>query len=53
MRHAIARLSFFFNALCKKVVDVSTLDKLQSELVVKLCLLEKYFLPSFFDIMLT
>ena len=29
VRHAIARLSFFFNALCLKVVDVSTLDKLQ------------------------
>ncbi|KAL6347440.1 hypothetical protein AAG906_025155 [Vitis piasezkii] len=52
VRHAIARLSLFFNALCKKVVDVSTLDKLQNELVVTLCLLEKYFLPSFFDIMI-
>ena len=30
---------------------MSTLDKLQSELVVMLCLLEKYFPPSFFDIM--
>ena len=52
VRHAIARLNFFFNALCKKVVDVSTLDKLQNELVVTLCLLEKYFPPSFFDIMI-
>ncbi|RVW72464.1 hypothetical protein CK203_060492 [Vitis vinifera] len=52
VRHAIARLSLFFNALCKKVVDVSTLDKLQNELVVTLCLLEKYFPPSFFDIMI-
>ncbi|KAL6327729.1 hypothetical protein AAG906_024698 [Vitis piasezkii] len=51
VRHAIARLSLFFNALCKKVVDVSTLDKLQNELVVTLCLLEKYFSPSF-DIMI-
>ena len=31
---------------------MSTLDKLQSELVVTLCLLEKYFPPSFFDIIL-
>ncbi|RVW72143.1 hypothetical protein CK203_057974 [Vitis vinifera] len=52
VRHAIARLSLFFNALCKKVVDVSTLDQLQNELVVTLCLLEKYFPPSFFDIMI-
>ena len=51
MQHAIARLSFFFNALCKNVVYVSTLDKLESELVVTLCLLEKHFPPSFFDIM--
>ncbi|KAL6350674.1 hypothetical protein AAG906_028127 [Vitis piasezkii] len=35
-----------------KVVDVSTLDKLQNELVMTLCLLEKYFPPSFFDIMI-
>ena len=34
------------------MVDVSTLDKLQNELVVTLCLLEKYFPPSFFDIMI-
>ena len=31
---------------------MSTLDKLQNELVVTLCLLEKYFPPSFFDIMI-
>ena len=30
---------------------MSTLDKLKSELVVMLCLLEKYFSHSFFDIM--
>nr|CAN66225.1 hypothetical protein VITISV_006068 [Vitis vinifera] len=52
VRHAICRLSFFFNALCSKVVDVVALDKLQNNVVVKLCLLEKYFPPSFFDIML-
>ena len=31
---------------------MSTLDKLQNELVVALCLLEKYFPSSFFDIMI-
>ena len=30
------------------MVDVSTLDELQNQLVVTLCLLEKYFPPSFF-----
>ena len=52
VRLAICRLSFFFNALCSKVVDVSSLDELQNELVLTLCLLEKYFIPSFFDIMI-
>ena len=49
---AICRLILFFNALCNKVVDVSTLDELKNQLVVTLCFLKKYFLPSFFDIMI-
>ena len=52
VRYAITRLCFFFNALCSKVVDVSRLNDLQQEIVVILCLLEKYFPPSFFDIMI-
>ena len=52
VRYVITRLCFFFNALCSKVVDVSILNDLQQEIVVILCLLEKYFLPSIFDIML-
>ncbi|XP_024200497.1 uncharacterized protein LOC112203814 [Rosa chinensis] len=51
VRISIMRLCFFFNALCTKVVDVSKLDKLQSDLVLTLCELEKIFPPSFFDIM--
>ena len=51
VRNVICRLSFFFNALCSKVVDVPSLDELQNEIVVTLCLFEKYFPPSFFDIM--
>ncbi|CAL9018215.1 unnamed protein product, partial [Prunus brigantina] len=50
-RYAITRLCFFFNAICAKTVDVSNLDKLEEDVVVTLCLLEKYFPPSFFDIM--
>ncbi|RVW18016.1 hypothetical protein CK203_112664 [Vitis vinifera] len=52
VRYAITRLCFFFNALCAKVVDVSRLNDLQQDIVVILCLLEKYFPPSIFDIML-
>ncbi|VVA40859.1 PREDICTED: transposon, partial [Prunus dulcis] len=50
-RYAITRLCFFFNAICAKTVDVSKLDKLEEDVVVTMCLLEKYFPPSFFDIM--
>ncbi|XP_028111673.1 uncharacterized protein LOC114309984 [Camellia sinensis] len=51
VRHAIIRLCLFFNAICSKVVDVGKLDEIQKDLVVTLCLLEKYLPPSFFDIM--
>ncbi|XP_073121166.1 uncharacterized protein [Henckelia pumila] len=51
VRYAIIRLCFFFKDICSKVIDVAKLDKLQSDLVVKLCLLEQYFPPSFFDVM--
>ncbi|KAL6284249.1 hypothetical protein ACE6H2_015178 [Prunus campanulata] len=50
-RYAITRLCFFFNAICAKTVGVSKLDKLEEDVIVTLCLLEKYFPPSFFDIM--
>ncbi|KAL6315678.1 hypothetical protein AAG906_005769 [Vitis piasezkii] len=36
----------------KNMVDVSRLNDLQQDIVVILCLLEKYFPPSIFDIML-
>ena len=49
-RYVITRLCFFFNALCAKVVDVSKLNDLQQDIVVTLCLIEKYFPPSIFDI---
>ena len=52
VRVTIIRLCFFFNALCTKVVDVSKLDKLQSDVIVTLCELEKIFHASFFDVMI-
>jgi len=51
VRHTITKLCFFFNAINLKVIDPDMLDKLQGEVVVTLCQLEKYFPPSFFDIM--
>ncbi|XP_073273266.1 uncharacterized protein [Primulina huaijiensis] len=52
VRDTITRLCFFFNVLYSKVVDVLKLDDLQREIVLILCSLEKYFPPSFFDIMI-
>jgi len=51
VRDAITRLCMFFNIICSKVVDPVTLDALQSDVVLTLCVLEQYFPPSFFDIM--
>ena len=48
VRYTISRLCIFFNQLHTKVVEVSKLDEVHNELVVMLCLLEKYFSPLFF-----
>ena len=45
-------LCIFFYELRTKVVDVPKLNEVYNELVVTLCLFEKYFPPSFFDIIL-
>jgi hypothetical protein len=50
-RYAIIRFCFFFKSICSKEIRVEELDKLQEDLCVTLCLLEKYFPPSFFDVM--
>ncbi|KAA0058913.1 transposase [Cucumis melo var. makuwa] len=52
VRYAIARLCIFFNSVCNKVLDAQQLDKLEEDIVVTLCLFEKYFPPSFFTIMI-
>ncbi|KAL4555368.1 hypothetical protein LXL04_037986 [Taraxacum kok-saghyz] len=52
VRKTIISLCHFFNELCSKVFEVGKLGKLQSDIVVTLCLLEKYFPPSFFDVMI-
>ena len=50
-RYAIIRFCFFFKSKCIKEIILEELDKMQEELCVTLCLLEKFFPPSFFDIM--
>ncbi|XP_062028814.1 uncharacterized protein LOC133744788 [Rosa rugosa] len=39
-------------AICSKVIDVRELKKMQEDLVLTVCELEKCFPPSFFDIMI-
>ena len=52
VRLAITHLCFFFNAICRKVINPQQLDDLENEASIILCELEMYFLPSFFDIMI-
>ncbi|CAA7017614.1 unnamed protein product [Microthlaspi erraticum] len=48
---AITRLCSFFNHLCQRVVDREQLSIMESEIVETLCMFERFFQPSFFDIM--
>ena len=52
VRYAIIRFCHFFKAICSKVIDVEKLKQMQSDLVETVCELEKFFPPSFFDIMI-
>ena len=48
---ALVELSVFFKYLCSKSLNIATLEKLEQNIVITLCKLERVFLPSFFDIM--
>ena len=52
VRFAITKLCLLFNAIGVKTVDVSKLKAIQKEIVLTLCLFEKYFPSLFFDIMI-
>ena len=52
LRKAIFRLSSFFKELCQRVLNKKRLEELEDEIMETLCLLEMYFPPSFFDIMI-
>ena len=52
VQYVITRLCIFFNLVCIKIVDVQQLKKLEEDIVVTMCLLDKYFPPSFFTIMM-
>lgn len=51
VRYVITRFCLFFKDICNKVVDVPKLERIQYDLVATLCLLEQFFPPLFFDIM--
>ena len=40
IRYTITRLYMFFNSLCCKVIDVSSLDQLENEIIETLCMFE-------------
>lgn len=50
-RLAILRMCAFFNRLCQRVIDVEQISVMETEIVETLCMFERFFPPSFFDIM--
>ena len=52
VRAPIIKLCSFFNAISKKVIDVSTLEQLQRDIPETLIRLEMHFPPTYFDISL-
>jgi hypothetical protein len=50
LRRAIQQLSLFFNILCSKVLNRKNIQNAKFMVAEALCVLEKYFPPSFFDI---
>jgi hypothetical protein len=51
LKMVITRMCHFFNAISKKVINVSELDELRKEIRVTMFQLEMCFPPSFFDTM--
>ncbi|KAL0558688.1 hypothetical protein IC582_003268 [Cucumis melo] len=50
-RHSITRICGFFNKICQRVIDRESMLEIEKEVIETLCLFERYFPPSFFDIM--
>ena len=47
----IAELETFFEKLCRRMLNVEELQKMQSDIITILCKLELIFPPAFFDVM--
>ncbi|KAL0553634.1 hypothetical protein IC582_007534 [Cucumis melo] len=50
-RHSITGICGFFNKICQRVIDRESMLETEKEVIETLCLFERYFPPSFFDIM--
>jgi hypothetical protein len=51
LKMVITHMCHFFNAISKKLIDVTELDELRKEIRVTMCQLKMCFPPSFFDTM--
>jgi hypothetical protein len=45
----LAELSYFYRQLCAKEITVEMMEKLEKEIPVLLCKVEKFFPPEFFN----
>ncbi|XP_059635253.1 uncharacterized protein LOC132277409 [Cornus florida] len=52
VRNAIFRLCAYFNEVCQRVIDRNSMERQENEIAETLCMLERFFPPSFFDIMI-
>ena len=48
---AIGELGTFFERLCRRILNIEEVQKMQSDIITILCKLELIFPPAFFDIM--
>lgn len=51
-RNALLRFCSFFYDISQRVVDVEKIEAAEQEIIETLCMLERYFPPSFFDVMI-
>lgn len=49
-RNALFLLCAFYNELCQRVLDRNRLEQIEENIAETLCMLERYFPPSFFTI---
>ncbi|KAK9271777.1 hypothetical protein L1049_002141 [Liquidambar formosana] len=50
-RNAIFRLCAFYNEVCQRVIDRNRLEQHEEDVIETMCMFERFFPPSFFDIM--